>query len=45
VVQSIVQVFRYLVSASLGYRAVSTGDATYVVKRSSDNALYVSKGF
>jgi hypothetical protein len=44
-VQSIAQLFRYLVSASLGYGAVSTGDATYFVKRSSDNALHVSKGF
>jgi hypothetical protein len=44
-VQSIGQLFRYLVSASLGYGAISTGDATYFVKRSSDNALHVSKGF
>jgi hypothetical protein len=28
-VQSIAQLFRYLVFASLGYGAVSTGDATY----------------
>jgi hypothetical protein len=34
-----------LVSASLGYGVVSTRDATYFVKMSSDNALHVSKGF
>jgi hypothetical protein len=44
-VQSIAQLFRYLVSASLGYEAISTGDTTYFVKRSSDNALQCHQTF
>ena len=44
-VQSIAQLFRHLVSASLGYGAVSTEDAMYFVKKTCNNMLYVSKGF
>jgi hypothetical protein len=44
-VHSIAHLFRYLISASLGYGALSTGNATYFVKWYEDNALHVSKGF